>query len=74
MIINYLLKSEEKQCVNYQKIRYMVLSVGMITLCLGLLLPRFFTNNSIDFISGFFIGISIVANVMSILIIRKVKK
>lgn len=74
MIIKYLLKSEDKNCVNYQKIRYIVLSVGMITLCLGLLLPRFFTNNSIDFISGFFIGISIVANTMSIVLIRKIKK
>jgi hypothetical protein len=74
MIINHLVKSENKSCVNYQKVRYILLSVGMITLSLGLLLPRLFNDNSIDFISGFFIGISIVANTMSIVLIRKIRK
>lgn len=74
MIIKYLLKAEDKNFANYQKIRYIVLSVGMITLCLGLLLPRIFTGNSIDFVSGCFMGISIVANTMSIVLSRKIKK
>lgn len=74
MIIKYLLNSEEKRYVNYQKIRYIALSIGMISLCLGLLLPRLFTSNGVEFIAGFFMGISIVANTLSIVLIKKCKK
>lgn len=74
MIVKYLLNSENKQQVNYQKIRSITLAVGMITLSLGLLLPRFFTGNGVDFMAGFFMGISIVANMMSIVLIKKCKK
>jgi len=74
MLINHLLRTENINKKIYGVIRTIVFSFGMITLSLGLVLPRFFHGNHIDFISGFFIGISIVANIVSIVLIKKCKK
>lgn len=70
MVIQYLRKTGQISEKNYTRVKRIVLSIGLISLSFGLVLNRIFPGySSVDFLSGFFLGISIVANILALLTI-----
>jgi len=68
MLIQYLKKKQGISERNYKIIKGLIIATGMLSLSAGLILHRFFTGSpAVDFISGFFIGISIVANLLAVI-------
>lgn len=75
MLINYLRKNGCLSEERFNKLKLFIIPVGMITLASSIIINRFFNaNGMLDFISGFLMGISIVANITGIIAISTIWK
>lgn len=71
MLINYYLKKHPEKKEEFLKRKDIILSIGMFSLCAGILLNRFLTGIIfLDILAGMFIGISIVANLFYLVLWR----
>jgi len=68
MLIQYLKRKQKISKRNYKRIKSSIIATGMLTLSTGLILHRFFPESpGTDFMAGFFIGLSIVANLLAVI-------
>lgn len=75
MLVNYLLKTNRLSEERYNKLKQLLIPIGMLTLVFSIVLSRFFAEYElIDFISGFLIGISMVANIAGIAVLSRNRK
>ena len=75
MLINYLKRSDCISDKTSNKLKKLVLPLGMLTLAVSLLMKHFAAGSAaIDFTSGFLTGLSIVINVTGIIIIARPRK
>lgn len=70
MLINDLIKTDNLQEKRVNKLKQYLIPIGMITLASSIIINRFLNENGmLDFVSGFLIGLSIVANLVGIIML-----
>ena len=67
MIVSYLKNVGEISEKETKKIKGVILPIGLLSFAISIILNRFLSGyNYIDFIAGFFMGLSIVFNIAGI--------
>jgi len=69
MLINKLQKTNRLSNDRFNKLKQFIIPIGLLMLASSILINRFLPNTeSLDFVSGFLMGLSMVINIAGILI------
>lgn len=75
MFVNYLRRTNRISEERYDKLKHLLIPAGLFSLAVSLVLSRFFAEYEMaDFFAGFFIGISIVANIAGLIFMSRIWK